>query len=63
MQLIVNILLYIVLLYGFYYYGYGASEPDYFTAFAFIFVIINSLVIMFVPRLHASKPFPGQYPD
>lgn len=63
MQLIVNILLYMVLFYGFYYYGYAAPEPDYFTAFTFGFVIVNSFVIMFVPGLHASKPFPGQYPD
>lgn len=53
-----------ILLYGFLAYWLYVSlvDQDYWYTFVVSFVIVVSLVLTLLPKYHASKPSPGEYP-
>jgi hypothetical protein len=59
MQVLINILLYIFLLYWLY---ESVIARDYWYCFVVLFVITVSVVVSLLPGYHASKVSPGEYP-
>ena len=59
MQILINILLYVLL-------GYwlitAIMDKDYWYAFVVLFVVTVSIVVSLLPGYHASKTSPGAYP-
>ncbi|HTY22263.1 MAG TPA: hypothetical protein VMC85_03980 [Desulfomonilaceae bacterium] len=59
MQIFINIVLYAVLLYWLY---ESIADKDYWYTFVVGFVVLVSIVMTLLPRFHASKVSPGEYP-
>ncbi len=59
MQVLLNIILYVLLL-GWLYLNY--VEKDWWYCFVILFVISVSVVVTLLPGYHASKVSPGEYP-
>jgi hypothetical protein len=59
MQIAINILLYAFLAYWLY---DSILERDYWYCFVVGFVIMISIVLSLLPRYHAEKVSPGEYP-
>ena len=59
-SIIANIALYAFLL--FLCYEYFVKEWDPWMGFVVAFVLVLSIIIWCIPRIHASKVSPGEYP-
>ena len=60
MQLLINLIFYGFL--GWLLYGSTIKKLDLWFAFVVAFVILVAIIVQLMPRLHASRLSPGEYP-